>query len=84
MALILFDYKCRDCDDVFEELVNRDNPGKVKCPNCKTSNTDRQLCAPRLDPKLGLDAEGFPTMGDKWARIRRQRAKIENGRDSND
>ena len=78
--LILFDFTCQECALDFEELIHTSNPETVKCPECGSTDTERRLCAPRLDPRLGLDATGFPTMGDKWARTRIQRAKIENAK----
>lgn len=76
----LYDYECLDtvCSHNFEELAKYEE--QVPCPQCK-GPTRRLVGAPTIDPKLGLDAASWPTMGDKWARIRRQRAKIESKRD---
>lgn len=78
MPLILNDYECQECGHVFEELADRD--ARIPCPVCNAPSK-RLIAAPRIDPRLGLDPEGFPTMADKWARVRRQRAKIESSRD---
>ena len=48
----------------------------LPCPECG-SPSNRLISAPRLDPRMGLDPEGNPTMADKWAKVREQRAKIE-------
>lgn len=74
MARILFDFSCDDCAHVFEELIYTDNPESVNCPWCGSGSTRRLLSAPRIDPRLGLDPDGFPTMGDKWAKKHRLKA----------
>lgn len=78
-----FEFRCLNeaCGQVFDEFVEYESIPTVKCSLCGSA-TQRQLCAPMIDPKLGLDAASFPTMGDKWARVRRQRAKIESQRKS--
>lgn len=78
MAKILFDFECQVCSQVFEEFYNTTAPDEnpAKCV-CGSTTTKRLIGATRIDPKLGLDPEGFPTMGDKWARIRNQRTRIE-------
>lgn len=81
MPRFLFDYMCCDCGEQFEELVDRDNPDPVKCPTCDQLDTKRLTTWHHIDPKLGIQSGSFPTMGDKWARIRRQRQKIEAKRD---
>lgn len=80
-----YDYECKDarCGTTFEELVRYEDADKQRCPVCN-GPTRRLIGAPRIDPKLGLDAASWPTMGDKWARIRRQRKQIESKRDSHD
>lgn len=77
--LILFDFECCDCGTEFEELAYRDHPDPVKCPRCHGSSR-RLITGTRIDPRLGVDATSFPTMGDAWARKRRERAAIENKR----
>lgn len=79
MARILFDFECLACSKVFEEFHNTSTPETVKC-ECG-GLTKRLIGATRIDPRLGLDPEGFPTMGDKWARTREQRTRIERQRD---
>ena len=71
---LVFDHECTSCAHVFEELVYLDGPHPA-CPKCATPNATRLLAAPRIDPKLGVSS-AFPTMADKWARVRRQRQKI--------
>lgn len=76
--MILYDFECRSCGAVFEELTPR-NVHDVECPECG-GRAFRLVSAPRIDPKLGVNADAFPTMGDRWARVREQRAKIESKR----
>jgi putative FmdB family regulatory protein len=80
MPLLLSDYECKGCGHEFEELADRDNPNSVKCPLCGQFNPTRLITGTRIDPRLGLDPTGFPTMGDKWARTHRQAAQIERKR----
>lgn len=78
----LYDFECLEaaCGHNFEELVRYEEADTIRCPHCN-GPTRRLIGAPTIDPRLGLDAANWPTMGDKWARIRRQRAKIESSRD---
>jgi len=69
---VLFDFECPECGNIFEELVYR-NVFRAKCPECD-SKAVRQVSAPRLDPRLGLDSS-FPTAVDKWERTRREHHK---------
>lgn len=72
---MFFDFRCVDCEQKFDDLVKPDVQ-QAPCPNCSGIGK-RLVSAPRLDPKMGLDPEGNPTMGDRWAKIRKQRALIE-------
>lgn len=82
--LRLFDHECRLCGLVFEELVEPEAPKGPPCPKCDAVDAKRLITGTRIDPRLGIDPSGFPTMGDKWAKIRRQRQQIERKRDSED
>lgn len=73
--LILYDFRCTNCQLKFDTMVKSD-VYLAPCPDCG-SDGKRLISTPRLDPKMGIDAEGNPTMGDKWAKIRKQRAEIE-------
>lgn len=80
--LRLWDFECQNhvtCNHTFEEMVKYEDASSVLCPRCNGPTT-RLIGTPMIDPKLGLDAASYPTMGDKWARIRRQRQKIESSR----
>lgn len=77
--LILYDFRCTSCTSVFDDMVKSDVFEAI-CPECGETGT-RLVSRPRLDPRLGVDADGFPTMGDKWARTRVQRKKVEERRE---
>lgn len=77
MARILFDFECFSCSKVFEELIRTDNHDPVACTWCGSTSTKRMISAPRIDPRLGLDPDGFPTMGDKWARKHKLKPNVE-------
>lgn len=77
--MILFDYICSCCQHKFEELVPRELQDQQSCPVCYMP-AKRQLSAPRLDTRLGVDVASFPTLGDKWVRNRKQHQRIEEAR----
>lgn len=79
MKLILFDFRCQQCSSVFDDLVKPD-VFEAPCPECGGNGT-RLVSKPRIDPRMGLDPDGFPTMGDKWAQVRAQRKKVEERRE---
>jgi putative FmdB family regulatory protein len=79
MSRVLFDYAC-ECGHVFEELVDRDSPSPVKCPLCGQFETKRQIGSFTIDPRMGLDAASFPSMGAKWEKLRVQRRRAESRR----
>lgn len=76
MPRILFDFQCPKCTNEFEELVNTGSPETVNCPECSTPAI-KLITGTRIDSRLGVDASSYPTLGDKWARIRKQRQQIE-------
>lgn len=73
--LILYDWRCTGCQTKFEDMAKSDVK-QIPCPECGEV-ANRLIACPRLDPRMGLDPEGNPTMGDKWAKVREQRARIE-------
>lgn len=73
---MLFDFRCTGCSHKWDDMV-KPNVWSAPCPKCGAEGK-RLISTPRLDPRMGLDAVGNPTMGDKWAKIRKQRAKIES------
>ncbi len=73
--LIFYDFRCTSCEHKFDDLVKSD-VFSIPCPKC-SGEAKRLISTPRFDPRMGLDPEGNPTMGDRWAKIRKQRARQE-------
>jgi putative FmdB family regulatory protein len=53
----IYDYKCSNCGNIFEErqhIAEREIPEKLPCPDCRAQNTVKQIiCAPAIcDPIL--------------------------------
>lgn len=63
--MILYDFKCSECDAVEEGLVSSDVT-KITCPTCQSLTMTRQISTPRI--KLDGTDPGFPDAYDKWAR----------------
>lgn len=69
---ILFDHICEPCKHKFEGWV--ENGQACKCPKC--GKQAFKVPGGNIDwNRMGLDAESFPTCGDKWAKAREQRAR---------
>ncbi len=47
----MFDYKCENCDTVFDELIpSSDTPDTdILCPNCKENKAKKLLSAPAIN-----------------------------------
>ena len=41
----LYEYKCTNCNTVFEELVTKDQESPLKCPSCGSDNTEKKMSA---------------------------------------
>jgi len=50
----IFEYKCRDCGTVFEELVPQSQKGTLPCSKCKSGNTEKLMSV------FGALAHGSP------------------------
>lgn len=75
--LRFFDFECRSCKNVFEELI-ADDSMTLPCPLCK-DNSDRLFCAPRIDwKKMGLDP-AFPGAYAKWGKAQTQHHRTDKG-----
>ena len=68
--LIVSDYKCQQCDNLFEKLAERDSD--VECPVCK-GKTKRLISAVRC--KLDGTSGDFPGESIKWARKHERSAR---------
>ena len=46
----MYDYRCENCDEVFEELVfsNTIPDEEIKCPKCCQNNSKRLFSAPMI------------------------------------
>ena len=46
----MYDYRCKNCDEVFEELVYSStvSDDEVKCPKCGQNKSVRLLSAPTI------------------------------------
>lgn len=75
------DFRCRDCDHVYEALVN-DSDANPSCPECSSSDVIRRISAPKLaygristDGKSSSDA--MTSSIDRWMKGRAQKMKTE-------
>jgi putative FmdB family regulatory protein len=73
--LILYDFECPQCGAITEDMVKSD-VRQTPCPECGSA-ANRLISTPRFDPRMGLDPEGNPTMAARWAKVRKDRAKLE-------
>lgn len=73
MPRILSDFECSNCTHVFEDFTGPE----IWCPECGSKAVTRLITGTRLDPRLGVNPDSFPTMGDKWARVRKQKQQID-------
>lgn len=77
--LLAFDFRCQQCTAVFDDMVKPD-VYEAPCPSCGATGV-RLVSMPRIDPRLGTDPDGFPTMADKWAKTHEQRKRVEERRE---
>ena len=63
-----FDFRCKVCDEVFEDFVKPDV--LPSCPKC-SGDTKRLISAPRIVGN-GLDPS-MPTAYAKWEKINKQK-----------
>ncbi|MFQ5498965.1 MAG: zinc ribbon domain-containing protein [Candidatus Zixiibacteriota bacterium] len=52
----LFEYRCNDCNQPFEELVTSDDQA-VNCPNCKGHSFTKQLSVFAASTGNGLSSD---------------------------
>ena len=57
----MYDYHCKNCDEVFEELVfSSDTPDEeIECPKCGRNKSERLLSAPMIS--TGGSSNGLST-----------------------
>lgn len=46
----LFEFKCNDCDNVFEELILKNQDDNPACPKCGNKNVEKLLSAGSVRP----------------------------------
>ncbi|WBF68158.1 zinc ribbon domain-containing protein [Desulfovibrio subterraneus] len=51
----LYDFMCRDCGEIFEEIASPDCTGGEPCPSCGSKQTDRRLSAHCAIPGSGVN-----------------------------
>lgn len=55
----IYEYRCRDCNRVFEELILRSSDREsVVCPGCGTPHPERLLSAPAVSSSSSSVAGG--------------------------
>jgi putative FmdB family regulatory protein len=42
-----YDYKCNECDEIFEELLETNKSESVRCPHCDSLDVTRQFPMPQ-------------------------------------
>jgi len=71
--LLMFEWRCTNCNLKFDSLQSSDKRS-IPCIEC-SSEAKRLISCPRIDPKMGVDPD-FGTMSDKWARKKEQQYRI--------
>ena len=81
--MIIFDFKCPECNHVFEELVKSDTT-QAPCPVCKATAHKALLTPPRID-RLGMGAQrnASPESIDYFERVHKQQTRIEEAHERN-
>lgn len=74
--MILYDFTCDKCEKTHNELVQSWRVRTIPCPDCG-DNMRRELCAPIMDPKLGIYPDAFPSTGRQWAKRHEHHARME-------
>ncbi len=57
----MYDYRCKNCDEVFEELVFSSDTSdeEIECPKCGQNKSERLLSAPMIS--TGGSSNGVST-----------------------
>lgn len=77
-----YTYECEKCGEIYDRVWNK-IADHANGPDCCFEPTKQIILRPPIiDPRLGLDPDSFPTMGDKWANRQEQRLKKAQRRDS--
>lgn len=73
----IYEYKCASCGAVREILCLR-RPRVAMVPCACGKQAIYQISAPHFDFRMGIDADAFPTAGDRWARAHEEQLKKES------
>ena len=75
--MILFDFKCPECNHMFEELV-KSGTAEAPCPKCEATAQKALVNPPRIDMlSMGSQHNATDSAIDYFDRIHRQQTKIE-------
>jgi len=78
--LIMIDFLCPRCNEMFERLTESDKQTE-DCPDCGA--VAKRVISPVHFDTLHMGIDGtMPTFTDKWERMRRDKAKQERKLDS--
>ena len=69
MALQINDFRCEDCGHTFESL---EDPAVSAIKQMCGAIARKKFPSPRLDLRMGVNPHGFPTAGDRWAKVHEQ------------
>jgi putative FmdB family regulatory protein len=74
----LYEYECRSCDHVFEELVSRDEV--VECPRCHGKKLEKLFSVPakpaaNISSSSGACGEGPPCGSPMCGRLARSQGR---------
>lgn len=79
--MILYDFKCPECAQIFEELVKA-GVNTAPCPECKATACKVMLKPPRIDwMGMGSQASASPEFIDRFEKVHKQQARIEEARE---
>lgn len=75
--LLLFDFECRECGHLFEDLVEPDLR-QTSCSNCN-GTADRLISKPNFDWRNMGVSRDFPTFAAKWDKAQLHKSRNDNG-----
>jgi putative FmdB family regulatory protein len=64
----IYDYKCLDCQEIFEALILKNTPAPT-CPACKSAKLEQQVSL------FGVDSEGVRENNLKGVRAKNKAAQ---------
>ena len=87
--MAIYDFQCKQCNEVYEELVTYDETGKytgVRCPKCKSKKKVKLMnaCACNFTNPVGTDRWNSESYGHDYRfkhnipKVQAERANAEN------